>query len=57
MGKKEAVIDGSVVPEYILGELNRTSFQESSGDALRLKLEKDGELCLFGRFETRIAYD
>ena len=42
LGKKEAVIDGSVVPEYILGELNRTSFQESSGDALRLRLEKDG---------------
>ena len=42
MGRKEAVIDGSVVPEDILGELSRTSFQESSGHALRLKLERDG---------------
>ena len=42
MGKKEAVIDCSVVPEDILGELNRTSFLESSGHALRLKLERDG---------------
>ena len=42
MGRKEAVIDGSVVPEDILGELSRTSFPESSGHALRFKLERDG---------------
>ncbi len=42
MGRKEAVIDGSVVPEDILGELSRTSFLDSSGHALRFKLERDG---------------
>ena len=42
MGRKEAVIDGSVVPEDILGELSRTSFLDNSGHALRFKLERDG---------------
>ena len=42
MGRKEAGIDGSVVPEDILGELSRTSFLDSSGQALRFKLERDG---------------
>tara|TARA_B110000467_G_C18339160_1_gene501699 strand:+ start:1607 stop:2518 length:912 start_codon:yes stop_codon:yes gene_type:complete len=42
LGRKEAVIDGSVVPEDILGELSRTSFLDSSGHALRFKLERDG---------------
>jgi ectoine hydroxylase-related dioxygenase (phytanoyl-CoA dioxygenase family) len=42
LGRKEAVIDGSFVPEDILGELSRTSFLDSSGHALRFKLERDG---------------